>query len=133
VKVSDHEAMASTSTSLNDQLTLPCGQVLPNRFMKSALSEALGDAAQAPTESLERLFSRWGRGGYGLVVTGNVMVDRRQLGEKGNVAVEDERHLDQLTRRPRTAAPRSGCRSTTLVDSPTRLAGSLQWRRARLR
>jgi 2,4-dienoyl-CoA reductase-like NADH-dependent reductase (Old Yellow Enzyme family) len=98
VKVSDHEAMASTSTSLNDLLTLPCGQVLPNRFMKSALSEALGDAAQAPTESLERLFSRWGRGGYGLVVTGNVMVDRRQLGEKGNVAVEDERHLDQLTR-----------------------------------
>ncbi|MET3961510.1 2,4-dienoyl-CoA reductase-like NADH-dependent reductase (Old Yellow Enzyme family) [Marmoricola sp. OAE513] len=85
-------------TSLDAPLPLPCGQVLPNRFMKSALSEALGDSAQAPTAQLERLFRTWGEGGYGLVVTGNVMVDRRQLGEKGNVAVEDDRHLDGLTR-----------------------------------
>lgn len=86
------------SVSLHDPLPLPCGQVLPNRFMKAALSEALGDGAQAPTGRLEQLFRTWGRGGYGLVVTGNVMVDRRQLGEKGNVAVEDERHLEGLTR-----------------------------------
>nr|WP_082876263.1 nitroreductase family deazaflavin-dependent oxidoreductase [Nocardia pseudobrasiliensis] len=66
--------------------------------MKSALSEGLGDAGLGPDERLERLFGRWGTGGFGLIVTGNVMIDRTQLGEPGNVAIEDERHLEELTR-----------------------------------
>lgn len=86
------------STLLHESLTLPCGQVLPNRFMKSALSEALGDPGHAPTEKLDRLFATWSEGGYGLIVTGNVMIDRRHLGEAGNVAIEDDRHLDELAR-----------------------------------
>jgi 2,4-dienoyl-CoA reductase-like NADH-dependent reductase (Old Yellow Enzyme family) len=80
-------------TSLHDPLPLPCGQVLPNRIMKSALSEALGDKRNAPDGRLERLYTTWSRGGYGLLVTGNVMVDRTQLGEPGNVVIEDERDL----------------------------------------
>ncbi len=84
--------------SLTEPLHLPCGQVLPNRIMKSALSEGLGDAGLGPDERLERLFGRWGTGGFGLIVTGNVMIDRTQLGEPGNVAIEDERHLEELTR-----------------------------------
>ncbi|GLZ53476.1 NADH:flavin oxidoreductase/NADH oxidase family protein [Actinomycetospora sp. NBRC 106378] len=83
---------------LSDPLTLACGQVLPNRIMKSALSEALGTRSNAPDHRLERLYTTWGGGGYGLVVTGNVMVDRSQLGEPGNVVIEDERDLDALTR-----------------------------------
>lgn len=85
-------------TSLHEPLPLPCGQVLPNRIMKAALSEALGDRTNAPDRRLERLFASWGSGGYGLVITGNVMVDRRQLGEPGNVVIEDERDLDALSR-----------------------------------
>ncbi|BBY28920.1 NADH:flavin oxidoreductase/NADH oxidase family protein [Mycolicibacterium sediminis] len=85
-------------TTLHEPLTLPCGQVLPNRIMKAALSEALGNAAHAPDHRLERLYSTWSAGGYGLVVTGNVMVDRTQLGEPGNVVIEDERDLDALSR-----------------------------------
>lgn len=84
--------------SLSEPLTLPCGQVLPNRIMKAALSEALGDRSNAPDGRLERLYSSWSEGGYGLVITGNVMVDRRQLGEPGNVVIEDERDLDALSR-----------------------------------
>ncbi|MEU8898109.1 nitroreductase family deazaflavin-dependent oxidoreductase [Nocardia sp. NPDC048505] len=84
--------------TLHDPLPLACGQALPNRIMKSALSEGLGNQDLAPDERLERLFRRWGAGGFGLVVTGNVMVDSRHLGEPGNVAVEDERHLGALTR-----------------------------------
>ena len=37
-------------TSLHDPLTLPCGQVLPNRIMKAALSEGLGDKQNSPDE-----------------------------------------------------------------------------------
>src|SRR6478735_388962 len=84
--------------SLSEPLTLPCGQVLPNRIMKAALSEALGDRKNAPDGRLERLYSSWSQGGYGLVITGNVMVDRRQLGEPGNVVIEDDRDLDALSR-----------------------------------
>lgn len=85
-------------TSLNDPLTLPCGLVLPNRIMKAALSEGLAGRDHAPDERLERLFSTWSRGGYGLIITGNVMIDGSQLGEPGNVVIEDERHLDALSR-----------------------------------
>jgi 2,4-dienoyl-CoA reductase-like NADH-dependent reductase (Old Yellow Enzyme family) len=85
-------------TSLHDQLLLPCGQVLPNRIMKAAMSEALGGKRNSPDGRLERLYASWSQGGYGLIITGNVMVDRTQLGEPGNVVIEDERDLDALTR-----------------------------------
>jgi 2,4-dienoyl-CoA reductase-like NADH-dependent reductase (Old Yellow Enzyme family) len=51
-------------------LELPNGQHLANRFMKSALSESLGDRDGGPTDRRERLFARGADGGYGLVVTG---------------------------------------------------------------
>ncbi|MDX2682140.1 NADH:flavin oxidoreductase/NADH oxidase family protein [Streptomyces sp. NY05-11A] len=89
--------------TLDTPLTLPNGQVLPNRLMKSALSESLGDKNNAPDERLSRLYSTWGRGGYGLMITGNVMVDRSQLGEPGNIVIEDERDLDALSRWTKTA------------------------------
>ena len=40
--------------SLHDPLTLPNGQVLPNRIMKSALSEALGDRNNSPDPRLSQ-------------------------------------------------------------------------------
>ncbi|MFJ9713256.1 NADH:flavin oxidoreductase/NADH oxidase family protein [Streptomyces sp. NPDC101234] len=85
-------------TSLQDHLTLPNGQALPNRIMKSALSEGLADKSNAPDRRLEQLYRTWSRGGYGLIITGNVMVDRTQLGEPGNVVIEDERDLAWLMR-----------------------------------
>lgn len=93
----------SGPSSLHDPLSLPCGQVLPNRIMKSAMSEALGTKGNAPDGRLDRLYTTWGQGGYGLLITGNVMVDRAQLGEPGNVVIEDERDLDALTRWAKSA------------------------------
>ncbi|MDB5100704.1 MAG: oxidase [Cyanobacteria bacterium RYN_339] len=85
--------MTTPAELLARPLVLPCGQVLPNRLAKAALSEAMGTAAGAPSPALNTLFARWAAGGAGLVITGNVMVDRRQQGEPGNVVLEDERHL----------------------------------------
>lgn len=84
-------------TALAAPLTLPGGQTLSNRLAKSALSEQLGDRRNGPTPDLARLYRRWSAGGSGLLVTGNVMIDRRQLGEPRNVVVEDDRDLAALT------------------------------------
>lgn len=77
-------------------LELRDGIVLKNRLAKSAMSEALGTVDNHATPALPRLYGRWADGGIGLLVTGNVMVDRRALGEPNNVALEDERDLELL-------------------------------------
>ncbi|MCI5061610.1 MAG: NADH:flavin oxidoreductase/NADH oxidase family protein [Algiphilus sp.] len=84
--------------TLKRSMTLQCGAVLKNRLVKSAMSEALGTTDNRPTARLERLYGAWADGGIGLSVTGNVMVDRRAIGEPNNVVIEDEADLDALKR-----------------------------------
>ncbi|RTL29539.1 MAG: NADH:flavin oxidoreductase/NADH oxidase family protein [Burkholderiales bacterium] len=81
---------------LAQPFTLPHGQVIKNRLFKSAMSEALSDRSCQANPELARLYGAWADGGIGLCVTGNVMIDRRALGEPGNVVIEDESHLDAL-------------------------------------
>ena len=106
---------------LADPLELPRGGALPNRIVKSAMSEQLADRTGGPTPELARLYARWGRGGAGLLVTGNVMVDRRHLGEPRNVVVEDDRDLEGL-RSWATAAKAGGARAWVQVNHPGRQA-----------
>ncbi|MFP5440043.1 MAG: NADH:flavin oxidoreductase/NADH oxidase family protein [Gammaproteobacteria bacterium] len=81
---------------LASPINLPNGSTLKNRFAKSAMSESLGTIDNRMTARLPRLYGRWAAGGTGLLITGNVMVDRRHLGEPGNVALEDDRDLALL-------------------------------------
>ena len=67
---------------------------IKNRLYKSAMSEQLGDRTNAPTQALPVLYETWARGGAGLLITGNVMIDRRALGEPYNVALEDDRDME---------------------------------------
>ena len=78
----------SPALTFDAPLDLPCGARIKNRFMKSAMSETLADPRSDPTEGLATLYRTWARGGVGLSVTGNVMVDRGALGEPGNVALD---------------------------------------------
>lgn len=87
------------STNLLAQpLTLRNGTVLRNRLAKASMSETLGTWGNRPTALLETLYERWTNSGLGLIITGNVMVDRRALGEPGNVVIEDETDLPMLRR-----------------------------------
>lgn len=81
---------------LDRSLTLPCGSVVKNRFLKSAMSEAMGNRNGSPTVRLARLYATWAAGGTGVLVTGNVMIDPTALGEPGNVVLEDARDLQLL-------------------------------------
>ncbi len=78
---------------LSQPLTLKTGSVIPNRFAKSAMSETLGTIDNRVTRELVTLYRTWAEGGTGLSITGNVMVDRRHIGEPQNVVLEDERDL----------------------------------------
>ena len=81
---------------LSQSFTLPNGRVIRNRLFKSAMSEALGTRDGHATPELARLYRAWADGGIGLCVTGNVMIDRKALGEPGNVVMEDDSGLDAL-------------------------------------
>ena len=82
-------------------LTLPCGLTLPNRLAKAALTEGLSDGYNRVTEAHQRLYRRWSEGGAGLVITGNVQVDRRYLERPGNIAIDGnggEKELADMAR-----------------------------------
>lgn len=72
---------------LTQSLALPCGAVLPNRLCKAAMTEGLADPMLRATSRHQRLYRQWSEGGAGLLLTGNVQIDRYCLERPGNVAI----------------------------------------------
>ncbi|KAF9583854.1 hypothetical protein BGW38_008306, partial [Lunasporangiospora selenospora] len=94
LSVADRELLAQP-------LTFPFSKkVIRNRFCKAALSEYLalpeGSLDQPHLERFTRLYEAWAEGGSGLVLTGNIMVDRDMREGERNIVVTDERDLDML-------------------------------------
>ena len=79
-----------------EALQLPNGQVLSNRIAKAAMEENMADAQQAPSSALKQLYKAWADGEPGLLITGNVMIDRRAMTGPGGVALEDEQQLQRF-------------------------------------
>ena len=73
--------------NINSKITLPCGVTIKNRIAKSAMSEAMSKKFHAG-KAFENLYQRWAEGGSGLVITGNIMIDRKALGEIGNIVFQ---------------------------------------------
>ena len=86
------------SERLSRPQKLPCGAVLKNRIAKAAMTEGLADPNDNPSERHERLYRRWSRGGAGLLITGNVMIDRRYLERPGNVVIDHNSGEEALAR-----------------------------------
>ncbi len=86
------------ASPLSQTLTLPCGAVLPNRLLKSAMTENLADPHDNSTTALETLYARWSAGGTGLLISGNVMIDRRYLERAGNLVIDEKTDREALTR-----------------------------------
>ncbi|PTU32430.1 NADH:flavin oxidoreductase/NADH oxidase family protein [Stenotrophobium rhamnosiphilum] len=107
----------SPAQKLAESFRLPNGVRIPNRLAKSAMSEALGTMDNRPTERLVQLYGRWADGGIGLSITGNVMIDRRAIGEPGNIVIEDESDLPTL-RRWAAAGTRHGGQLWMQINHP---------------
>jgi 2,4-dienoyl-CoA reductase-like NADH-dependent reductase (Old Yellow Enzyme family) len=60
------------------------------------MGEGLAAPDAGPSDALVRLYDRWARGGAGLLISGNVMVDPTARGELRDVVIEDDRHLARL-------------------------------------
>ncbi|MCA9027438.1 MAG: hypothetical protein KDA86_19675 [Planctomycetaceae bacterium] len=80
--------------SLASPLVHPCGASLPNRLAKAAMTEGLATADGVPTEELARLYHIWSEGGAGLLISGNIQVDRDHLERPGNVVIDTEPNSD---------------------------------------
>jgi len=76
-------------------LSLPNGVLIPNRMAKAAMEENMADQDNAPSRQLMELYRAWADGEAGLLLTGNVMIDRRAMTGPGGVVLEDERHLEK--------------------------------------
>jgi 2,4-dienoyl-CoA reductase-like NADH-dependent reductase (Old Yellow Enzyme family) len=66
----------------------------PNRFLKAAMTERLStwdpddfSKRGIPTQNLINLYQKWGEGGMGVILTGNIMLDYDQLEAAGNMII----------------------------------------------
>lgn len=84
------------SISLFNELTLNSGKTLKNRIAKASMEESLSTTELLPSEGLVELYRQWGRGGCGLLLTGNVMIDHRAMTGPGNVALEADTPLQNF-------------------------------------
>jgi 2,4-dienoyl-CoA reductase-like NADH-dependent reductase (Old Yellow Enzyme family) len=86
------------STELFSPLVLRSGATLRNRIAKAAMEEGMAGSAQLPDERLISLYRRWGDGGAGLLITGNVMVHAEAMTGPGGVVLDDRAQLEPFTR-----------------------------------
>lgn len=81
---------------LTKSFELPCGVVLKNRLVKSAMTERLSDTDLAPTQEHNHLYKIWAETGASLLITGNVMVDDIHRESAGNVYAGEESILPKM-------------------------------------
>ncbi|HEV7564227.1 MAG TPA: NADH:flavin oxidoreductase, partial [Solirubrobacterales bacterium] len=86
------------STQLFSPLVLRSGATLRNRIAKAAMEEGMAGRAQLPDDRLVSLYRRWGSGGAGLLITGNVMVQAEALTGPGGVVLDDRAPLESFAR-----------------------------------
>jgi len=114
---------------LSAPLTLPCGVVLPGRMVKAAMTEGLSDEWNRANHKHVTLYKRWSshhNGGH-VLITGNVMVDRRHLERPLNVVIDGDQDSDKLERLRAyaRAAQQDGTHAWVQLSHPGRQANGL--------
>ncbi|KAF7529940.1 hypothetical protein G7054_g9696 [Neopestalotiopsis clavispora] len=98
-------------------LTLASGLTLQNRLVNAAMAENMADKNGLPHQKFRTPYSVWAKGGWGMVLTGNVEVDRRYLGAPGDIAFNDDIPYEEMLAAWRTWAEACNAGGTpTLVQ-----------------
>jgi len=124
---------------LDQPFTLPCGVTIPNRLVKSAMTERLTNANGKPNAQHFLLYDRWANTKTGLLITGNVMVDPHHMESAGNVIMRESilpelqqwakaglKHGNQLW----VQISHSGRQTTRLVNMKPKSASDVQLKKA---
>ena len=77
------------------------GRTAPNRFLKGAMTERLSswdakklEARGIPSKGLINVYRRWGEGGIGLQLSGNIMIEYDHLEAAGNPIIPRKSPFD---------------------------------------
>ncbi|MEO1713890.1 MAG: NADH:flavin oxidoreductase/NADH oxidase family protein, partial [Bacteroidota bacterium] len=81
---------------IKQPLQLPCGVHVHNRLCKAAMTERLAGPDGSPNALHNRLYQAWLKTGAGLLITGNMMINRNHLESGGNIIVDQEAILPKL-------------------------------------
>ncbi|MEP1204794.1 MAG: NADH:flavin oxidoreductase/NADH oxidase family protein [Lentilitoribacter sp.] len=87
----------TTEDLLFTPFTLPCGQVVKSRLIKSAMSDSLGDGTGHPTQAQIRLYERWAEGGIATSIIGEVQGLSGYAEKPGNLVLNVNSNLDKFT------------------------------------
>jgi 2,4-dienoyl-CoA reductase-like NADH-dependent reductase (Old Yellow Enzyme family) len=88
--------IAAANNVLQRPLQLPCGAVLRNRLVKSAMSDSLANGEGDPTVTQIRLYERWAQGGIALSIIGEVQGDCRFPEKPGNLVLGAHTNLELM-------------------------------------
>jgi 2,4-dienoyl-CoA reductase-like NADH-dependent reductase (Old Yellow Enzyme family) len=83
---------------INTSFTLPCGEILTNRLAKAPMTERISNSNYEPTPAHEQLYQLWSETGAGLLITGNVVIDKDHMESAGNIYLGDEAMIPKLKR-----------------------------------
>ncbi|SNY92728.1 2,4-dienoyl-CoA reductase [Cohaesibacter sp. ES.047] len=85
--IDDVTTSANDNSPLFEPLRLPCGVMLKNRIIKSAMSDSLGDGCGLPTREQMRLYARWAEGGLAAAIIGEVQGNGHFAEKPGNLVL----------------------------------------------
>ncbi|EYB82775.1 hypothetical protein Y032_0351g3237 [Ancylostoma ceylanicum] len=101
-----HERIPAEKTDvsiLGKEIIFRNGRTAKNRFLKAGMSERTStwdveDLSKRgiPTQELINIYDKWGHGGFGVIITGNILVDPRNLEAAGNAIICRENDSQRL-------------------------------------
>lgn len=83
----------SSESVLFSPFTFACGKTVQNRVVKAAMEENMAGLHSLPGSSLLSLYRYWAHGNLGMIITGNVMVDRNAMTGPGGVVLDANTHI----------------------------------------
>ena len=80
---------------MGESFILPSGQVIKNRICKAAMTERIAKGNNLTNQGHINLYKTWAEGDVGLLLTGNVQVDRRHVEGPANVVIDENNYKEQ--------------------------------------
>ena len=78
------------NNELNEKIKLQCGYEIVNRIAKAATTECLADPlSNLPNKKHFALYRNWASSEPGILITGNIMIDKRYREAPRNIVLEE--------------------------------------------